>query len=136
MSIEVISEKKTKIGQVTVTFTVGRIVSQAKATEGKAGMAGGDDAPVRRSTAGTGLRVGEASADLPATSEIMGVTARRDWHPTTRDTDGEQGAAKEPRSIQRERANPATTAMRSAKTAFPNGLSQETRVKGTTHDRF
>ena len=109
MSIEVISEKKTKIGQVTVTFTVGRIVSQAKATEGKAGMAGGDDAPVRRSTAGTGLRVGEASADLPATSEIMGVTARRDWHPTTRDTDGEQGAAKEPRSIQRERANPATT---------------------------
>lgn len=109
MSIEIISEKKTKIGQVAVTFTVGRIVSRAKATEGKAGMAGSDDAPVRRSTAGTGLRVGEASADLPATSEHMDVTARRDWHPTTRDTDGEQGAAKEPRSIQRERANPATT---------------------------
>lgn len=49
--------------------------SQAKATEGKAGMAGSDDAPVRRSTAGTGLRVGEASADLPATSEHMDVTA-------------------------------------------------------------
>lgn len=40
-----------------------------------AGMAGSDDAPVRRSTAGTGLRVGEASADLPATSEHMDVTA-------------------------------------------------------------
>ena len=75
MSIEVISEKKTKIGQVTVTFTVGRIVSQAKATEGKAGMAGDDDVSVRRSPAGTGLRVGEASADLPATSELMDVTA-------------------------------------------------------------
>ena len=75
MSIEIISEKKTKIGQVAVTFTVGRIASQAKATEGKAGMAGGDGAPVRRSTAGTGLRVGEASADLPATSEHMDVTA-------------------------------------------------------------
>lgn len=75
MSIEIISEKKTKIGQVAVTFTVGRIVSRAKATEGKAGMAGSDDAPVRRSTAGTGLRVGEASADLPATSEHMDVTA-------------------------------------------------------------
>lgn len=48
--------------------------SLAKATEGKAGMAG-DDVPVRRSTAGTGLRVGEASADLPATSEITDVTA-------------------------------------------------------------
>jgi hypothetical protein len=74
MSIEIISEKKTQIGQVTVTFTVGRIVSRAKATEGKAGMAG-DDVSVRRSTAGTGLRVGEASADLPATSEFMDVTA-------------------------------------------------------------
>ena len=29
-----------------------------------------------------------------------------------------------------------TTAKLSAKTVFPNGLSQETRVKGTTHDRF
>lgn len=48
--------------------------SQAKVTEGKAGMAGVTD-PVRRSTAGTGLRVGEASADLPTTSEIMDVTA-------------------------------------------------------------
>lgn len=48
--------------------------SHAKATEGKAGTAGVDD-PVRRSTAGTGLQVGEASADLPATSEIMDVTA-------------------------------------------------------------
>lgn len=51
------------------------IESQAKATEGKAGMAGGVEAPVRGSTAGTGLRVGEASADLPATSEFMDVTA-------------------------------------------------------------
>ena len=36
-----------------------------------AGAAG----PVRRSTAGTGLRVGEADAVLPATSEIMDETA-------------------------------------------------------------
>ncbi len=46
----------------------------AKATEGKAGMAVGE-AHVRRSTAGTGLRVGEAGADQPATSEHMDVTA-------------------------------------------------------------
>lgn len=50
------------------------LLSQAKATEGKAGMAAGT-ASVRRSTAGTGLRVGEAVAVLPATSEVMGVTA-------------------------------------------------------------
>lgn len=49
--------------------------SQAKATEGKAGMAEAECGLVRRSTAGTGLQVGEASADLPATSEIMDVTA-------------------------------------------------------------
>lgn len=79
MSIEIISEKKTQIGQVTVTFTFGRIVSQAKATEGKAGMAVGTP-HVRLTTAGTGLRVGEASADLPATSEFMDVTGRRDAH--------------------------------------------------------
>lgn len=48
--------------------------SRAKATEGKAGMAG-VTGPVRRSTAGTGLRVGEAGADQPATSEFMDVTA-------------------------------------------------------------
>jgi hypothetical protein len=48
--------------------------SQAKATEGKAGMAGVTDT-VRRSTAGTGLLVGEADAVQPATSEIMDVTA-------------------------------------------------------------
>jgi len=54
--------------------------SQAKATEGKAGMAG-VNGPVRRSTAGTGLRVGVASADLPATDEVMAVTARRDEQP-------------------------------------------------------
>lgn len=47
----------------------------AKATEGKAGMAGASIGPVRRSTAGSGLRVGEASADLPATSEHMDATA-------------------------------------------------------------
>ena len=87
MSIEVISEKKTKIGQVTVTFTVGRIVSQAKATEGKAGMAGDDDVSVRRSPAGTGLRVGEASADLPATSELMDVTAGETAPNAVADTD-------------------------------------------------
>lgn len=51
----------------------------AKATEGKAGMAG-INGPVRRSTAGTGLQVGEASADLPTTSEFMDVTGRRDAH--------------------------------------------------------
>lgn len=49
--------------------------SQAKATEGKAGMAVSDQGHVRRSTAGTGLQVGEAVAVQPATSEIMGVTA-------------------------------------------------------------
>lgn len=80
MSIEIISEKKTQIGQVAVTFTVGRIVSHAKATVGKAGMAGVECVPVRLSTAGTVLRVGEASADLPATSEHMDVTGRRDAH--------------------------------------------------------
>lgn len=48
--------------------------SQAKATEGKAGMAVGQ-AHVRGSTAGTGLRVGAAGAVQPATSEIMDVTA-------------------------------------------------------------
>ena len=50
--------------------------SQAKATKGKAGMAEVGESPlVRRSTAGTGLRVGEAVAVQPATSEIMDVTA-------------------------------------------------------------
>jgi hypothetical protein len=48
--------------------------SPAKATEGKAGMAVVED-HVRRSTAGTGLRVGEAGAVQPATSEIMDATA-------------------------------------------------------------
>ena len=48
--------------------------SLAKATKGKAGMAVGT-AHVRRSTAGTGLRVGEAVAVQPATSEIMDATA-------------------------------------------------------------
>ncbi len=48
--------------------------SRAKATEGKAGMAGGTPT-VRGSTAGTGLRVGEAVAVQPATSEIMDATA-------------------------------------------------------------
>ncbi len=51
-----------------------KIESLAKATRGKAGTAGGA-APVRRSTAGTGLRVGAAGAALPATSELMDVTA-------------------------------------------------------------
>lgn len=74
MNIEIISEKKTQIGQVAVTFTVGRIVSQAKATKGKAGMAV-DTVHVRGSTAGTGLRVGAADAVQSATSEIMDVTA-------------------------------------------------------------
>jgi len=74
VSIEIISEKKTQIGQVTVTFTVGRIVSQAKATEGKAGNAEGTPL-VRQTTTGTGLRVGAADAVQPATSEFMDVTA-------------------------------------------------------------
>lgn len=74
MSIEIISETKTKIGQVAVTFTVGRIVSRAKATEGKAGNAEGTPL-VRPTTTGTGLQVGAADAVQPATSEIMDVTA-------------------------------------------------------------
>jgi len=53
--------------------------SLAKATRGKAGTAG-VTGPVRRSTAGTGLRVGEAVAVQPATSEIMDATGRRDAH--------------------------------------------------------
>jgi hypothetical protein len=60
--------------------TAGATNPVAKATKGKAGTAGADQRPVRRSTAGTGLRVGEASADLPATSEFMDVTAGRDRH--------------------------------------------------------
>lgn len=48
--------------------------SRAKATKGKAGTAG-ITGPVRRSTAGTGLLVGEADAARPATSEIMDATA-------------------------------------------------------------
>lgn len=48
--------------------------SQANATDGKAGMAG-VTGPVRRSTAGTGLQVGESGAALTATSEFMDVTA-------------------------------------------------------------
>jgi hypothetical protein len=51
----------------------------AKATKGKAGTAEVKGL-VRRSTAGTGLRVGEAVAVQPATSEIMDVTGRRDAH--------------------------------------------------------
>ena len=47
----------------------------AKATKGKAGTAEVDGL-VRRSTAGTGLRVGEAVAVQPTTSEIMDVTSR------------------------------------------------------------
>jgi hypothetical protein len=54
----------------------------AKATKGKAGTAG-VNGPVRRSTAGTGLRVGEADAVRPATSEVMDVTARRDEQPNS-----------------------------------------------------
>ncbi len=48
--------------------------SRAKATRGKTGTAAGKPS-VRRSTAGTGLRVGEAIAVWPATSEFMDVTA-------------------------------------------------------------
>ena len=51
----------------------------AKATKGKAGTAG-VKGPVRRSSAGTGLRVGEAVAVQPATSEIKDATGRRDVH--------------------------------------------------------
>ncbi len=46
----------------------------AKATKGKTGTAE-TNGPVRRSTTGTGLRVGEAVAVQPATSEVMDVTA-------------------------------------------------------------
>lgn len=67
--------------------------SQAKATEGKAGMAG-VTGPVRRSTAGTGLRVGESARtdrlSMPAlgyASNVseMGVTAGRDRQPIPAD---------------------------------------------------
>ena len=55
--------------------------SQAKATEGNAGMAEGtDDVLVRQSTAGEGLRVGAADAVQPATSEVMDVTAGETAH--------------------------------------------------------
>lgn len=57
-----------------VEAAIALLESLAKATEGKAGMAGGTPT-VRRSTAGTGLRVGAADAVQPATSEIMDVTA-------------------------------------------------------------
>lgn len=67
-------------------FEEGMDQSRAKATEGKAGMAGGQD-PVRRSTAGTGLRVGVADAVQPATSEIMDATAGRDRQPPDRTAD-------------------------------------------------
>lgn len=50
------------------------IESRAKATKGKAGTAV-VTGHVRRSTAGTGLRVGEAGAAQSATSEFMDVTA-------------------------------------------------------------
>lgn len=53
------------------------VQSRAKATRGKAGTAV-VTGHVRRSTAGTGLRVGEAIAVWPATSEFMDVTGRRD----------------------------------------------------------
>ena len=67
--------------------------SQAKATEGKSGMAG-VTGPVRRSTAGTGLRVGESARtdmlSMPAlgyASNVseMGVTAGRDRQPIPAD---------------------------------------------------
>jgi hypothetical protein len=53
--------------------------SRAKATKGKAGTAG-VTGPVRRSTTGTGLRVGVSGAGLTATSEFMDATGRRDAH--------------------------------------------------------
>lgn len=68
---------------------------EAKATEGKAGMAVVTD-HVRRSTAGTGLRVGEAVAVLPATTEVMVVTARRDeqlFHSSTGGVEGHANSA-------------------------------------------
>lgn len=61
--------------------------SLAKATKGKAGMAV-VTGHVRRSTAGTGLRVGVASAVLPTTSEFMDVTAGRDRQPNSNSGDG------------------------------------------------
>lgn len=79
----------------------------AKATKGKTGTAG--DAmicPVRRSTAGTGLRVGEAVAVQPATSEIMDVTAGRDRQPIESEIDGKPFTAKEPGSLSGEGTNP------------------------------
>jgi hypothetical protein len=53
---------------------------RAKATKGKAGTAEVNGL-VRRSTAGMGLRVGEADAVQPATSENRDVTCRRDGNP-------------------------------------------------------
>jgi len=72
----------------------------AKATEGKAGTAGITDL-VRRSTTGTGLRVGEAGAVRPATSEIMDATAGETA------PNSEPGAGSQPvkSSVSNQRAN-------------------------------
>jgi len=71
VSIEIISEKKTQVGQVTVTFTVGRIVSQAKEPEANVGSAGTD--PLTRPAMGSSRAVAGRSAT--ATSERMDATA-------------------------------------------------------------
>jgi len=65
----------------------------AKATKGKAGTAEVKGL-VRRSTAGTGLRVGEAVAVQPATSENMDATGRRDVHQLKRGRPLAKDAAK------------------------------------------
>ena len=62
-----------------------RINPVAKATKGKAGTAG-VKGPVRRSTTGTGLRVGETVAVQPATSATMDVTAGETATKFDRDT--------------------------------------------------
>lgn len=74
--------------------------SRAKATEGKAGMAVGTP-HVRLTTAGTGLRVGEASADLPTTSEFMDVTAGETApnSPAVAETRRTESAGSPPRAV-------------------------------------
>jgi hypothetical protein len=73
----------------------------AKATKGKAGTAG-INGPVRRSTAGTVLRVGEAVAVRPATYEVMDVTAGRDRQPNF--SSGDSPSILQPGSIRQGRA--------------------------------
>jgi hypothetical protein len=73
----------------------------AKAIKGKAGTAEVKGL-VRGSTTGTGLRVGEAVAVQPATSEFMDATGRRDAHQFQVGGNGKSQSAQESRPVPRE----------------------------------